>query len=237
MGETKKKVRPGNITASSTELALLIDFQQEEYELLEDGSTGQCIEKSAGSKKIKVRDALTANTDLEKIASQLQAQCKLIKPSAIGAVKAALQQLVEREAAKSKEPVIASDNESTANIATAAVRPSSRQGSSAAGRLEVEGVHSARGEKGGSAEEWRRKSRDLGAGEACQRQEPKDMSSREHSKGAGESREERRGERSKKESRSKDDNSGSGKGVHRKGDKKSRRDQMSSGLPSLSLAS
>jgi hypothetical protein len=236
MGETKKKVRPGNITASSTELALLIDFQQEEYELLEDGSTGQCIEKSAGSKKIKVRDALTANTDLEKIASQLQAQCKLIKPSAIGAVKAALQQLVEREAAKSKEPVLASDNKNTANIATAAVRPSSRQGSSAAGRLEVEGVHSARGEKGGSAEEWRRKSGDLGAGEASQRKEPKDMSSREHSKGAGTSRE-ARGERSKKESRSKDDNSGSSKGVHKKGDKKSRRDQMSSGLPSLSLAS
>jgi Kinesin-associated protein (KAP) len=93
----KKKVRPGAILLSDTEKALVVEYEQEDYQVLDDGSVGELLNKSKGSKKLKVR-SVSATTDLDALANELMEKCKLIKPSSLPAVKVLLARLREREA-------------------------------------------------------------------------------------------------------------------------------------------
>jgi hypothetical protein len=96
MSGIKKKIRPGAILVCDNEQALVIEYEQEEYELLEDGSVGASLGKTKGSKKVKVK-SLSSTVDLDTCANELMDKCKLIKPSALPAVRAALAQLRNRK--------------------------------------------------------------------------------------------------------------------------------------------
>jgi hypothetical protein len=166
-------------------------------------------------------------------------QCKLIKPSAIGAVKAALQQLVEREAGKGKGPTPAANNVKSDSGATETVRPSSRHGLRAAGRLQVEEGRSSRGDWGDGAEGLERRSKDLEAAGSCADEANKgkgaaEASSAQRSTDATKCGEgaETAGRQGEEGCRTRGHTSSKGR-KHKNSDKKSRRDQMSSVLPPL----
>lgn len=95
---TKTKIRPGAISVSDTENAILVEYEQEKLQLLEDGSIGASIGRTSGSKRIKVKD-VSASTDLDALANDLMEKCKLIKPSALPTVVAALAKLRDRQTA------------------------------------------------------------------------------------------------------------------------------------------
>lgn len=93
---TKNRIRPGNILVSDSERAIVIEYEQETFELNEDGSTGQSLGKSQGTKKLKVK-SLSAETNIDTLATEMMEKCKLIKPSALSLLRAALEKLQLRE--------------------------------------------------------------------------------------------------------------------------------------------
>lgn len=94
--KTKNRIRPGNILVSDTERAVVIEYEQETFELNEDGSTGQSLGKSQGTKKLKVK-SLSAETNIDALATEMMGKCKLIKPSALSVLRGALEKLQLRE--------------------------------------------------------------------------------------------------------------------------------------------
>lgn len=100
MSKVKNRIRPGNILVSDSERAIIIEYEQESYELNEDGSVGQSLGKSQGNKKLKVK-SLTADTNIDMLATEMMEKCKLIKPSALSVLKGALEKLKSREATAS----------------------------------------------------------------------------------------------------------------------------------------
>ena len=94
---SKKKIRPGRVRLADDEQALVVEYESEEFELLQDGSLGKLLDKSTGSKKLKVKNL---ELDADELASELIEKCKLIKPASLGLVKDLLLQLKEREHAQ-----------------------------------------------------------------------------------------------------------------------------------------
>ena len=91
---SKKKIRPGAIVLAQGEQALVVEYDQEEFETQDDGSLGKLIHSSKGEKKLKVK---SLGPDLDALANELMEKCKLIKPSSLPKVKELLGQLQQRE--------------------------------------------------------------------------------------------------------------------------------------------
>lgn len=114
MSKVKNRIRPGNILVSDTERAIIIEYEQEAFELNDDGSTGQSLGKSPGTKKLKVK-TMTAETDVDVLAADMMEKCKLIKTSALPVLKAALKELQLRQA-----PATAVDSQTSKESSLAA---------------------------------------------------------------------------------------------------------------------
>eukprot|EP00892_Ulva_mutabilis_P011239 jgi/Ulvmu1/8488/UM044_0022.1 len=98
MSKVKNRIRPGNILVSDSERAIIVEYEQETFELNDDGSIGQSLGKSNSHKRLKVK-SLTAESNIDEIAQEMIEKCKLLKPSSLSVLKAALEKLQSREAA------------------------------------------------------------------------------------------------------------------------------------------
>lgn len=91
---SKKKIRPGKVRLAEDEQALVVEYESEEFELLQDGSLGKLLDKASGEKKLKVKNL---EADPDELAKELIEKCKLIKPASVNIVKDLLGQLKERQ--------------------------------------------------------------------------------------------------------------------------------------------
>ena len=96
---TKTKIRPGAIRLADSDKVILVDYEQEKYQLREDGTTGELLSKMPGTQKLKVQSVSSASTarELDDLAQALTEKCKLIKAAAVPTVRALLDQLYTRE--------------------------------------------------------------------------------------------------------------------------------------------
>lgn len=130
MSKVKNRIRPGNILVSDSERAIVIEYEQESFELAEDGSTGQSLGKSKGTKKLKVK-SLSAETNIDALATEMMEKCKLIKPSALSVLRAALEKLQLRE---SGTPPVEGSGSEQATIAVTE-KQSLNDGNNTAGKV------------------------------------------------------------------------------------------------------
>ena len=98
MAETKKRIQPGEIVASSDEKAVLLHVQIVESQLPEGATEWEVVKRTDDTRKLRISEALTADADLEGLAKRMQAGCKYIKESALPKVLDALRVLQQREA-------------------------------------------------------------------------------------------------------------------------------------------
>lgn len=95
--ETKKRIQPGEVVASADEKAVLLHLQVVQSELHEGSAEWVVVSREDSTRKLRIEEPLTAETDLAALAKRMQAGCKYIKDSALPRVEEALEVLRQRE--------------------------------------------------------------------------------------------------------------------------------------------
>lgn len=96
MAETRAAVHPGRIEASADERAVLLHVQIVESERHASGEW-EVVRRADNTRKLRIVEPLTADTDVVALARKMYAGCKFIKEAALPQVEDALRVLQKRD--------------------------------------------------------------------------------------------------------------------------------------------